>query len=146
MMPYYYRRSSRSWASCTFLLCGIICLLLAYCQHYWNWFGKSPQTVFSLIMFGLMLFIFGLIELVIKKEWVMQIDNQRLLWKSGKQHHEIPINIIRKVCIEDGDGRYLIVQSNDGEEHRIPGEFYGNAPDLREWFRENLGSQLEHLE
>jgi hypothetical protein len=143
MNPYYYKRSSRSWVNYLFATCGTICLLLAYFQFRWHCFGNSPHALSSFLSFGVLFLFGGLAGLVVKTEWTMRIDEDRLYWTDGKRNGEILIKEIKKVQVEEGDGRCLNVELNNGVKLTISGECYGDASDLRQWFHKNLGNQLE---
>jgi hypothetical protein len=103
-------------------------------------FRQSSQALSSLLMFGSALFIFGVAGLVQKREWKLTIDEHRLRWSDGRRRSgEILTDKIKRVRVEDGDGRFLIIETDDRIIHRIPGECYGDAEELRAWFKSNLG-------
>jgi len=145
MNPYYSKRSSRSWVNYLFVIGGVICLILAYFQFRWHFFGNSPQAFSSFLIFGLVFVLGGLAGLVVKTEWTMRIDEDHLCWTDGKRAGEILVKEIIKVQVEEGDGRCLIVELNNGVKHTISGECYSDASDLRHWFHKNLGNQLEAI-
>lgn len=94
-------------------------------------------------MFGVVLSLGATFGLVGKREWKLQIDDRILQWTDGKRCGQILTERIKKVRVEEGDGRCLIIETDNHVKHIIPGECYGDALELRSWFKKNLGNRIE---
>jgi hypothetical protein len=122
---------------------GVLLIFVAVSSLYFQRLGISADgTVFMLITGGIFCFGGG-VGLLMKAEWEINIDETHLSWHGQRSGEDIPIHEIVRVRVEEGNWRLLVVDTKDGKTHKIPGECYGDASELRLWFRQHLGNRFQ---
>jgi hypothetical protein len=108
-------------------------------------FHSFPSGILAMIGIGGLFFLGGALALLLNRTWELQIDEKTLRWSDShhSRHGELDVSQIKKVEVEEGDGRCLIIHKINGERLSLEGELYGNATELRDWFRSSLPNLVE---
>ena len=144
--PYRYKRSSRCWVNAFFFITGAILLTLGVADLLFGWIGAGRDSLLFMFGAGGIWCFGGAAGLLVKREWEIEIDKHRLAWKDGKRSGDIPMEKIRRVWVGDGDYAWMIVETTDSTQHKIPSECYGDPSELRTWLRNNFGGTIEVLD
>ncbi|MBA4387713.1 MAG: hypothetical protein C0404_07010 [Verrucomicrobia bacterium] len=137
MKGYYFIRTSRSWVNIFFFACGLLSTIVWSLDSAFGVFGFTTNTLHIVVFMALFGTIFGSLALFQRDYWALHINNDRLSWVDGKKNKDLAIGSIVRAQIEEGSGRQLVLQTSDGLIHFVSGDCYGDAEELRQWFRTN---------